>query len=301
MSTQDRREADRESAWALLERVEDDPVVQSWLRDLDREQPAWRRMIGRRAMIGIAASVLLMLCASVIAYIHFQPLHYETRIGEQRDVVLPDGSRVTLNTDTSLKVRYSKTRRYIELERGEALFTVEHDASWPFDVSAGGTLTRALGTEFNVDVRNSKVTVSVLDGAVRVAAVKQIAGSSVTPGSDLQPGMSTIATALAKGEAVEVRPAERRVIAEKADVRRIDAWRTRRLEFTDTPLADAIDEFNRYSSTPIVIGTPDLAAVRVSGIFRIGDVDGFVFSLEQTLGARTLTSPSEITLVRTAP
>lgn len=296
MNTKDRRDASQENAWAMLESVEHDPAVQAWLSDLDRQPPA-RRVAGGYKVIAIAASCLMMVCLGVGAYLHFRPMHYETQVGEQRDVLLPDGSRITLNTDTSLNVRYAKTRRHIELERGEALFAVEHDANRPFDVSAGGTLTRALGTEFNVDVRHSTVTVSVLDGTVRIAAAPQIAG---TPGSapiNMEPGMSTIVPALVKGQAIEVRTTEHRVIAEQADVRRIDAWRTRRLDFTDLPLAEAVDEFNRYSNTRIIVGTPALESVRISGIFRIGDAEGFLFSLEQTLGVKTLLSAGEVTLV----
>lgn len=278
-------EHDRDQAWALLELVENDPTVQNWLQDLDRSAPVQRHSLSRRNVMAIAASVLLVLCVGLAAYVQLKPLHYETRIGEQRDVLLPDGSRVTLNTDTALKVRYSKARRYIEMQRGEALFVVKHDAQWPFEVAAGGTLTRALGTEFNVDLRNSTVTVSVLDGAVRVVEANEVA-AAITP-------------ALAKGEAVAVRVGERHAAPEKADLRRIDAWRTRRLEFNNTPLAAAVDEFNRYSNTRVVIGTPELEQVRVSGVFRIGDADGFLFSLEQALGVKVLAAPGEVTLLRT--
>jgi len=218
-------------------------------------------------------------------------------------VLLPDGSRVTLNTNTSLTVRYSKARRYIELQRGEALFSVKHDAQLPFDVSAGGTLTRALGTQFNVDLRNSNVTVSVLEGAVQVNAANRFAaappGNSGSAAADAQSGMATISPALSKGEAVEVRTQEHRVVAEKADLRRIDAWRTRRLEFSDTPLPIAVEDFNRYSNTRVVIGTPELESVRVSGVFYIGDIDGFLYSLKEGLRVQALESPGEVTLVRT--
>lgn len=285
----------RDQAWALLDLVENDPAVEQWLRELDRADPAHvpggaresRWAMSNRGVAAIAASVLLAVCIGFVAYLHLKPLRYETRIGEQRDVLLEDGSRVTLNTDTSLRVRYSKARRYIEMERGEALFAVKHDARWPFEVAAGGTITRALGTEFNVDLRNSKVTVSVLDGAVRVASANETSAA--------------IAPALAKGQAVEIRSGQERATPEKADIRRIDAWRTRRLEFSNTPLVQAVEEFNRYSDTRVVIGTTDLEAVRVSGVFRIGDAEGFLFSLEQALGLQTLDSPGEVTLVRIQP
>jgi transmembrane sensor len=236
------------------------------------------------------------------AYLYLAPTHYETQVGEQRDVLLADGSRITLNTNTSLDVRYSAARRHIELRRGEALFSVHHDATWPFDVSAAGTVTRALGTEFNVDVRSSRVTISVLEGAVQVAAAAQLAGNTgggLNPAEvHVQRGMSTIAPALSKGESLEIRPQEQQVITGAADLRRIDAWRTRRLEFSDTPLSAATAEFNRYSSIQLVIGSPDLESVRVSGVFQIGNIDGFLFALKEVLSITTLDSPGQIILVR---
>jgi len=119
------------------------------------------------------------------------------------------------------------------------------------------------------------------------------AGNSGSGAGDTQSGMATIAPALAKGEAVEVRPQEHRVVAEKADLRRIDAWRTRRLEFSDTPLLEAVEEFNRYSTMRVVIGTPELESVRVSGVFSIGEPDGFLFSLKEVLQSRCSTHPEK--------
>jgi transmembrane sensor len=301
MTTQDERERARTEDWDLLGSIETHPTLRDWLREIDRNG-SHRRQIGRRGALALAASVLVVVGAGTAAYLHFAAPHYETHVGEQRDVILTDGSRITLNTNTSLTVRYSKARRYIELQRGEALFSVKHDTRLPFDVSAGETLTRALGTQFNVDLRNSNVTVSVLEGAVQVTAANNLSaapvGSSNSTAADAQPGMAIIAPALSKGEAVEVRPQEHRVVTEKADSRRIDAWRTRRLEFSDTPLVEAVAEFNRYSSTRVVIGTPELESVRVSGAFGIGDADGFLFSMKEALHVRTLDSPGEVTLVR---
>jgi transmembrane sensor len=293
---------DKGRAWKLLGLVEDHPALKNWLYELEHLAPQrpHRRWFRRRG--ALAAGLVVAVAGGIAAYLYLAPTHYETQVGEQRDVLLADGSRITLNTNTSLDVRYSAARRHIDLKRGEALFSVHHNVSWPFDVSAGGTVTRALGTEFNVDVRNSRVTISVLEGAVQVAAADQLAGNAgggLNPAKvHVQQGMSTIAPALSKGESVEVRPEEQRVIAGTADLRRIDAWRTRRLEFSDTSLADAAAEFNRYSSTQLVIGSPDLELVRVSGVFQIGNIDGFLFALKEVLSITTLDSPGEIVLVR---
>jgi transmembrane sensor len=246
-----------------------------------------------------AAGILVAVGIGTAAFVYLSTPVYETRVGEQRDVLLPDGSRVTLNTGTELTVHYSDKRRYIELERGEALFAVRLDATRPFEVAAGGTLTRALGTEFNVDMRDTRVTVSVLEGAVRVLAASM--HSNTAPGAAAGGSANRESgTALAKGEAVEFRPAEHRVHEAPADLKRIDAWRTRRLEFSDTPLAEAVEEFNRYTTTHLTIATPELATVRVSGVFRIGDAEGFLFSLREALSVQAHESTNEVILMRPA-
>ncbi len=303
MNAHDQGPPQRPDAWDSLAALEDHPRVQEWLQEIDHAGPATRRP-ARRFVVAIAASVIAAVTAATFAYIHFASPQYETHVGEQRDVLLPDGSRMTLNTNTSIKVRYSRGRRYLELERGEALFSVKHDSERPFDVFAGGTLTRAIGTQFNVDLRKSNVTVSVLEGVVQVAATTAIADLTSNPRARTDSGQSTMVTirpALSRGEAVEVRSQEHRVVVEKADLRRIDAWRTRRLEFNDTPLLQAVEEFNRYSATRVVVGTQQLESVRVSGVFNIGDEDGFLFSLKEALHIRTLSSAGVITLVTSAP
>jgi transmembrane sensor len=292
MTLQDQEVKDRERAWEALAPLKDHAAIQSWLTESDNR----RRVVPH---VFRAAAAILMLAigtlAGVSAYVYFSAIHYETRIGEQRDVMLPDGSRVTLNTNTALTVHYSAKRRYIELDRGEALFAVKRNPHRPFEVEAGGTLTRALGTEFNVDLRKSGVTVSVLEGAVRVAAtdLASDAAAGASGSAAAIPG-----AALGKGQALEFQPTARRLLEEKADLKRIDAWRTRRLEFSNTPLSEAVEEVNRYSTKAVVIGTHELAEVRVSGVFRIGDVEGFLYSLREALGVQTHDADGEVLLVR---
>lgn len=290
--------SEQQRAWDLLAAAEDHPRVRAWLAEIETARP--RRPI--RAWASAAAVVLTIGLGTGAWLIHSAGTHYQTRVGEQRDVTLPDGSKVTMNTATELTVRYSDQRRYIVLERGEALFAVKHDPGRPFDVAAGDTLTRALGTEFNVDMRHATVTVSVLDGAVRVAAATSANASpdgiGIARTTDVE-GLTPLA-ALARGQALEFRLRDRHVRQEQADLKRIDGWRTRRLQFTDKPLSEAVEEFNRYSTTPITVGTPELGAVRVSGVFRIGDQKGFLFSLQEALNVESHESEHEIVLLRAA-
>jgi transmembrane sensor len=275
--------ADRERAWALLAAVEDHPRVQEWLR-----APAVRRTHIYVRWAAAAVIVVAIGLAFAAAYLQIRPVQYETAVSEQRDVLLADGSRVTLNTDTALTVRYAASSRLVELERGEAIFAVKHDAARPFEVIAGQTVTRALGTEFNVDLRSDRIRVSVIEGVVRVSAAADDGTSKARP----------LVPALTKGRSAEFRDDDNRIVEAAADLQRIQAWRARRLEFSDTPLPEALEEFNRYSTAHVVIGTADLNTVRVSGVFRIGDTEGFLFSLREALGVQTLATQEEIVLLR---
>jgi transmembrane sensor len=309
MKTKDTQERARDvqgqqRAWDALGALQDHPKISQWLQEAEESRAA-RAERSHAKRWTLAASIAVVAAGiGTAAWFHFAPERYETTVGEQRDVVMEDGSRITLNTSTKLAVRYTKDRRYIEMSQGEALFSVKNDAQRPFDVVAGGTLTRALGTEFNVDLRNTRVTVSVLDGAVRVMGTptaKKLA--ALDPGS-AEPAASAAeplpATALGKGRALEFRRKEHRTREDKADLKRIEAWRTRRLEFSDTPLSAAVEEFNRYSTLRVVVGTPALGEVRVSGVFRIGDVDSFLYTLREALNVETHEATGEVVLLRKA-
>src|SRR5690606_34501615 len=94
---------------------------------------------------------------------------YATAIGQRRDVVLDDGSLVTLNTDTLVEVRYSHARRDVRLLQGQAMFHVAKNPERPFIVSAGNRRVTALGTAFDVQVRRGgEVQVLLVEGRVRV-------------------------------------------------------------------------------------------------------------------------------------
>jgi transmembrane sensor len=177
---------------------------------------------------------------------------YSTRLGEQRSERLADGTRVTLNTQTELRVRFGKDRREIALTRGEALFDVAHDPAHPFVVAAAGGTVTALGTRFQVRDDAGAATVTLLQGRVEVVAPH--ARETLAPGDQARYGHTTAGIR----------------------VRRIDAnaatgWTRGRLDFSGLPLAEAVAEANRYSALKLRVGDPRLAGMPVGGSFRIGD------------------------------
>lgn len=208
-------------------------------------------------------------------------------------LALPDGSRIELKDGTQVVVLYSETERRVKLTGGEAHFTVWKDKARPFIVDAGGVEVRAVGTAFNVRLGEKSVEVLVTEGQVKVDDI----------------GVGAVAPNRPAGEAVEgngpyrdpqslfVSMGERAIvplvaIAEAApavvtpvtneDISRELAWQAPRLQFNETPLADAVAEFNRLNRHQIVIADPELNSRRIGGTFRPDNVEGFVRMLGVT-------------------
>jgi len=212
----------------------------------------------------------------------------ETDVGAFQKLDLPDGSVVQLNTDSAIKVHYSDHERRVELLRGEAHFDVAKNPARPFIVAAHHVAVRAVGTAFNVRLRDDAVDVLVTEGKVQVNDAVQ--GGSLLPAAPDHAGPPL----LVQGESVRVKLAAE---AEKSappvvaisevggvEMQRALAWQERRLEFEDWPLADVVAEFNRYNRTKLVIVDPALNAKRFSGTFRADAYEPFVRLLEENFG-----------------
>lgn len=220
-----------------------------------------RRPSGRLVSLGVAGAAAVAVCAFSLAWLQQRPVTYATSIGEQRTVQLEDGSRITLDTNTRVAVRYTRDRRAVTLTSGQAMFDVEGDAARPFVVAAGDTRVTALGTRF--DVRRSGVGARVIlvDGRVAVRHdMDRPAQWSLTPGQ-------------------QVVTSARRPQVMAADVAAATSWTVGRLTFENTPVSVAVAEVNRYSREPIELQDARVSEIRVSGVFNAGDIDGFVAAL----------------------
>lgn len=227
------------------------------------------------APIGVAlASLMVIGGGALIAAGQLEP-SYTTEIGGQRLEQLKDGSRVRLNTNTKIVVRYRDGERRIELVRGEAFFEVAHDAARPFIVETNGTEVRALGTKFDVRRDASSVQVTLIEGRVQVRADGHPATATLTPSQAL--------TVTASGISV----------ARPANTELATGWTTGRLTFRGLPLQAAIREVNRYSTRKIVLTeNTGVANEPVSGQFEPGDTATFLAAVEAVLGLK-VTSQTE--------
>jgi transmembrane sensor len=206
---------------------------------------------------------------------------------QSRSARLSDGSQVALGAQSQIAVRFGGGQRQIEIEHGEAFFTVQHNRAEPFVVGAGGVQVVAVGTAFDVDRRGGRVGVTVQDGTVEVS-LKAAGGKpiSVTRGSQL----------VIDETGVEA-PVVRVVSPEAAD-----AWRRGRLEYISEPLPSVIEDLNRYSSDRIVLDDPKLRDLRYSGTIDVTLIQEWLHALPSIFAVRLHpTGNHQIALLPAAP
>ncbi|MEZ5709038.1 MAG: FecR domain-containing protein [Blastomonas sp.] len=196
---------------------------------------------------------------------------FGTRIGERSTFSLPDGSTLELNTNSLVRVTYTKGRRALTLERGEAFFKVAHDSDRPFVVRSSDNVVTALGTAFSVRLDGAKVTVTLLEGKVKVERFG--AGAASTSATPVQ------VTSLVPGQQLAA-SANGRFHVSNANVVQAASWREGRLIFEDQRLSDVLAEVNRYTTRKLVIGDADISGLRISGTLWTDSADTFVPSLE---------------------
>jgi transmembrane sensor len=251
------------------------------MRDVDdglftlksRSSPRQRRGI---KLIALAASILVTLFAGTLAWKQWFSGVYGTGIGEQRSITLVDGSTVELNSRTRIKVRYSSAERRIDLLQGQALFQVAKNPTRPFIVQTGSTKVRAVGTQFDVYRKVAGTVVTVIEGRVAVgdAQAAREAGDGTATAMRVPavgaPAVAIDEILLAAGEQLTM-TATAIATKQTANVAAATAWTQRRLVFSSAPLAEVVEEFNRYNAIPLVIADPTLADTQISGSFSSTD------------------------------
>jgi len=197
---------------------------------------------------------------------------FATGVGQRRDVMLADGSRVTLNTASLIEVRYAPGRRDIRLIEGQAMFHVAKNPGRPFVVSANDRQVTAFGTTFDVRIRQSgQIQVLLVEGRVRVEPARRQGLERLIP--------ALARTDLLPGQEFMVDPSGEANVA-TADVERETAWGRGILIFRNDSVGEAVREINRYSAVQLVIDDPGVASLKISGIFPTASRDDFIAALQ---------------------
>jgi transmembrane sensor len=221
------------------------------------------------------------LCALIIAaVILLRDPTLVTGSGEQRTVELSDGTQVSLNANSRIVIQYDDRVRKVSLVKGEALFNVIKHQLRPFVVVIGDRKVVAMGTSFEVrreDPAGSAFAVTLVEGQV---AIEPISWPDTLPSESLS-GLKL----LNPGERLRFDGKS----TEKKDspaIERVTAWQRGQLIFDDTSLGEAAAEFNRYGTRKLSIDGPELAALRVGGVFRISDPSSFAKAMASTYHLR---------------
>lgn len=252
-----------ETVWKGSRALAGSARVDAAVAEAMRRQPRRR---SRPQRLGVLAGALAVLVAAAGAGLWWTGRDvYRTGVGEQRIVELADGSTVRLDTDSVVRVRYERGQRGLSLEKGQALFTVAHDPSRPFVVSAGDAAVTAVGTVFDVRRIGDRSRVTLVSGVV-----------------DVQGSSGGARKRLAAGEQATLSRAA--PVVEAVDSAGATAWTEGRIVFRDRPLDEAVSEVNRYLDDPIVLDAPDLAKASVNGVIRTGDRAAFVEVVVATFG-----------------
>lgn len=235
-------------------------------RGVPTARDRWRSSVFRQALA--ACTIIAIVSAFYVLRTDSNEIH--TAVGGLATVPVSDGSRITLNTDSRVRIDISDYERRVQLERGEAYFEVAKDSHRPFVVAAGSHSVVAVGTAFSVRREGDDVRVNVIEGTVKVYRATENPGPSRREGLLLSSG----SIAESKDDAL---------LVQKVGIAQVEqelTWRSGILTFRETRLADAISEFNRYNERKIIVEDPTIAAIEVGGVFRATNVDSFIYLLQ---------------------
>lgn len=195
---------------------------------------------------------------------------YATGRGERRRVALQDDSVLTLNTAIQAEVRYTRDERHVALQAGEILFEVSPDKARPFIVETELGRVRVTGTRFNVRYDRQRLAVAVESGSVEVATGAWWQRERVL---------------LAAGQGVSLARQGDPLQVESVNVAALTAWKQGKAVFDNVPLAQVVDEINRYREQPIRVAAA-LRGIRIAGVFDIDDTRGFLTALPALIPVR---------------
>ena len=248
-------------------------------------QPQQKRQPKPWLASGLAAA--LIVCAFIPPFSVFTDRwasDYHTAVGEQKNIILSDGSQVILNTDTALAVQLNATGRHIRLLRGQAQFTVAPDPQRPFEVTTDDAVVKALGTIFEVLDDNQDTRVTVQEHAVGIKAPHD---ADYSGNIRIEAGQQARYSATKGLESVVT-----------VDLKQNGAWQRGKLIIINQPLSSVIADLNRYYQGKIVMTNDTLSQLRVSGAFPLDNPGAVLAMLELSLPLKIRHITPWLTLVQ---
>ncbi|MBP2316336.1 FecR family protein [Azospirillum soli] len=238
----------------------------------------------RRAWLGAMVAAVLLAVVGAHLYpdlrIRWEADH-RTGTGERREVTLPDGSRLILDSDSAVALGFGHGERRVALMRGRAYFDVVRDPARPFRVAAGFSTVEVTGTAFTVQSDQREDSIFLERGRV-VVSRRGDPGQLMT----LAPGDRLTATALGL------------TMQHRADPVAALSWRDGRYAFHNERFATVVETLRRYHPAPILLLDDRIASEPVSGNYRLDDPTGALAALAGIVGARMTVLPAGIIVLR---
>jgi transmembrane sensor len=202
---------------------------------------------------------------------------YRTRTGEQRQIAVADGISVQMDSQTSMSIAPGGETVGVELIAGQASFSLAERGAKSFRVLAAGGRTIATLAHFDVRLTGTGACVTCLSHDVAV----DYRGQRVP----LQEGQQVVYDDTGLRAVAAIDPAV------------ASSWQQGIIIFKMTPLADVIDELNRYRSGRIILLTSGLARSPVSGRFRIDQPNEVLTQIERAFSVRRRDLPGGVVLL----
>ncbi len=258
------------------------------LREVVASEPS-RRIVNRRWLV--SAGALAAASAATFAIVE-PPLglwpswrelaaDYRTRTGEQREVALRDDISLRMNTQTSISIRsLDVDGGRLRLVAGEMSLAMAPNASRSFSIAAADGEVHASGARFSVRYLpedGETVCVTCLDGSVRVN--QRAASAEIGPQQQISYGRDGF------GEIVTIDPAV------------ASAWQQGFVIFRSMPLAQVVEEVNRYRPGRVILLDAKLGRSPVSGRFEVANIDEVLTRIQLAFNVRIRSLPAGIVLV----
>jgi transmembrane sensor len=234
--------------------------------------------------VALAALLLAILALAFAVMLAWRPISrtdvLATALGQRRTLVLSDGSRLVLDADSAVAPEMSARQRGVRLVRGRARFVVAAGSA-PFVVTADSAVVSAHATTFDVDrIAANRVDIALLQGTIDIGRSR---GFHLLPPARL--------VRLSGGQDASLRGGRLSLVARPQSPIAPD-WTMAPLAFERTPISDALVEVNRYSPRRIRLGSPDLAGLRITGVFDAVPTTELAQALARALGLSLSTAPN---------
>jgi transmembrane sensor len=264
--------------WGLSAQLRDSPKARSLLeRDqASKDSKDWlansslSRYLVPAAAAATVALVAFLILPQIGQFFSFSRtvtgVGATTARGEIANYTLPDGSTLTLGAASTVRVAFNDKQRIVYLSGGEGFFDVKHNPHRPFIVVAGKKRVVVTGTKFNVDYfpKENAMEVAVVEGLVNVTFPAPNAGPKTMP--------------IKQNEVIQF-PANGSVVRRPMSAARVSAWREGKLYFDDAELGEVLASVNRYFPKPLMVSSPEMGKRTVTGMFRAGDLNAVLVSL----------------------